>query len=1452
MNDLPERISRYQVRTVLGVGGFGIVVCAFDEALDAQVAVKVLAHEHAQDPVTRERFVREAQLLRRVHSAHVIAVHDIGELDDGRPYLVMELATGGALAQRIVAGRPADAPGVRATITALASGLGALHAAGIVHRDVTPGNLLVVDDSQTAGDGTATVQRQGLLTGSERIVVADLGLAKDQDRTTAGPTIVGGTPRFRSPEQTRRGEEIGPAADIFGATGVLWNLLTGEPPEPESLQAQLTTVPTAWRYVFERGLAFEPNERFATMAEWETAALEALDSDTAARDVGFRAATAGATCPYKGLTAFQAHDASFFFGRETLVEELVVRMQSSSTLVIGGPSGSGKSSLLRAGLVPAIGSGALPGSQHWPVLLFTPGSGPLDELALQLGRLTPDRAAPGTDELRLDPRAARRWLPTGTAGLLAIDQFEEIFTHETEPVEVRAVLDVLDALTTSQDAQIRVLIALRSDFYSTCAGYPWLAERISENQVLVGPMRRHELRRAIEGPARRAGLRIEPGLTEAVLDEAGEEPGGLPLIAHALMETWIRRRGTVLTLDGFQAAGGVIGAIAQSAEHAYERLTEPDRITARRLFLRLITPGDDGPDTRRRLSWADLRDDARTSAVVERLAADRLLTVDERGVELVHETLIRAWPRLRGWIDESREDLRVRHRIARAANEWIAEDRDPDLLYRGAPLTGVLEWQESAHLELSEVPAAFLDASRAARDAEESAASAARHRRRRLRRIAFATLSVLAAAAITATVVAFFALRQSQHNEAEAERRFARGLATQAESLAPTRPKLALALAVESAARLDAIPAEAQQAIVMARLALAASDIVAASEPIPVGDALTALVTPDGSTVVTGTRDGAVQLVDARTGEATATLTGPNEGIEEAAVDSSGRWLVAVGADGLWRWDLDSDTTQGEHIAQSSGALWSAAFSADGEHLATAAEDGIVTVYSTSSWKPDGEPMRSNIDFLSVAFTRRGDQVLAGTGDGRVFVWDLATRRLVGSPLAAHGTNDVWELAMDPSGERVATASSDGTASVWSLATGALVASPFVTVGGERTLDAVAGLVWSRDGGSLYAGGGDGRLHEWDLDSRSEIDTSMIGHDDRVVDAAASADGTRLVTLGRDQDARLWDMADREPTMQTVEQFDVPLYGIALSDDSTTIAVGDDRGVVHVISPDAPTIELRGHAGRVFGLTFLADGTLVSGDDAGTLRRWDPASGQLLASHEDASPGPITSIAAGPTGDLIATSSADGGIRLWKTDDFEEPVAQTASQARRANKVVFTSAGDVVASYGDGRVRFWHRDGSEARAPLMVDDDLDAVFSLAVSPDDRWLAVATATDGVTIWDLDTDQQRNELNGQPIDPVDVAFTPDGSAIVSSTRHGVVTLWNSSTGQAIGPRFQNHTEAVWRLAAMPTSAVVFAGGDGMLSSLDALDLTHACALGAGSLDRRARDRYLGDREPMACSD
>jgi WD40 repeat protein len=420
---------------------------------------------------------------------------------------------------------------------------------------------------------------------------------------------------------------------------------------------------------------------------------------------------------------------------------------------------------------------------------------------------------------------------------------------------------------------------------------------------------------------------------------------------------------------------------------------------------------------------------------------------------------------------------------------------------------------------------------------------------------------------------------------------------------------------------------------------------------------------------------------------------------------------------------------------------------------------------------------------------------------------------------------------------------------VWSLADGALVAEPFVDAQGTRTLEAAAGVVWLADGESLYAGGQDGRIHEWDLAGASEVDASILGHDDRIIDALASSDNRVLVTLGRDQDVRVWDTSGRPPVVAAVADAGAPLYGLAATADGSLVAVGDETGTVHVFGQaQEPPVRLPGHSGRVFGLAFLPDGRLATGDDTGAVRIWDVESGEAVATSAETDSA-ITSVAADTDGTMLATSSADGVVRVYATDDLGEPNAVTGAVPARANQVVFTASGEIVAAYSDGQVRFWDSDGGRAAEPLEVDSDGDVVFGVAVTPDGQTLAAATATNGVTLWDLETREPHRELNGQPTDPIAVVFSPDGAALVSANRIGTLTLWNTATGQSIGPRFQYHSDAVWQ-TAVAGDVVISASEDGTVRRLDVLDVGRACDLGAGALDPRARAHYLGEREPLGC--
>jgi Protein kinase domain len=456
-------------------------------------------------------------------------------------------------------------------------------------------------------------------------------------------------------------------------------------------------------------------------------ALGRVEADTAAAEQ---------VCPYKGLASFDVADADSFFGREQLVAELVARLPGATLLGVVGPSGSGKSSIVRAGLSAALASGALPGSQDWTQAVIRPGEHPLDELA---------RARRGSSGANL---------------LLVVDQLEEVFTLCRDEAERMVFLDAL----TRPAPHETVVIATRADFYGRFAALPALATQLADNHVLVGPMKPEDLRRAIELPARRAGLRIEPALVDALAADVVDEPGGLPLLSTALVELWQHRDGRTLRLETYRESGGVRGAVARIAEEAYEDFTPEQRETARGILLRLASVEGDTA-TRRRAPLAELELDTNEDArrVVTVLTDSRLVTVSEEALEVAHEALLREWPRLREWLEEDAEGRRLHGHVIRAAREWDDAGRDDAELYRGARLAAALDWAADHDSELNELERSFLAESREAAEAEDRRI---RRTNRRLR-LLLAGASVCLVAALAA---GSFAVLQSVEAQRESDR----------------------------------------------------------------------------------------------------------------------------------------------------------------------------------------------------------------------------------------------------------------------------------------------------------------------------------------------------------------------------------------------------------------------------------------------------------------------------------------------------------------------------------------------------------------------------------------------------------------------------------------------------------------------------------------------------------
>ena len=775
-------LAGYRIESLLGWGGMSVVYLAEDLRLKRKVALKLLAAGLAEDESFRDRFLHESELAASIDHPNIVPIYEAGRTEE-LLFIAMRYVEGRDLGERLEHGRldPADAIGI---LTQVASALDAAHARGLVHRDVKPSNVLL--DTAARPDG------------SDHVYLADFGLTKRVSEETGIPDDgrLLGTIEYVAPEQIA-GEDIDGRADVYSLGCLLYECLVGQSPfrrdsdiavvfahletEPPAPSGQRPELPAALDAVIAKALAKDPEQRYASCREFARAAL-AVAVDEASRllvDVASRAAAgrsdlseveaelAGKVidlqlareqaralsgpatparvategiCPFKGLASFEPVDAEYYFGRERLVAELVARVVGAGFLGIVGPSGSGKSSVLRAGLLPALAGGVLPGSEGWRRLLLRPGERPLDELRRVLVSGAEDPLAEALDALPANERL-----------LLAVDQLEELFTACRSDTERAAFAATLARAADDREGRALVVVALRADFYGRFAVYPGLAELLGANHVLVGPMQASELRRAVELPAGRVGLRVEPELADALIDDVEGEPGALPLLSTALLELWQKREDDKLTLASYRESGGVHGAVARLAEGTYGRIPDERRPIVRALMLRLV--GDDEGDApvRRRapLAELDLERDRWVADVLATLADSRLVTVGEGSVEVAHEALLSEWPRLREWIEEDTEGRRLRRQITQAATEWDAAGRDQGELYRGARLAAALDWSTDHVFELNELEGAFVTESR---EVSEREAKRARRTNRRLR-VLLAGVAVLFVAALAGGIL---------------------------------------------------------------------------------------------------------------------------------------------------------------------------------------------------------------------------------------------------------------------------------------------------------------------------------------------------------------------------------------------------------------------------------------------------------------------------------------------------------------------------------------------------------------------------------------------------------------------------------------------------------------------------------------------------------------------------
>lgn len=1465
----PAFIGRYAVEREIASGGFAAVVLARDEELEVPVTLKILHANLATNDKVITHFLEEARLLRRIRSPRVVSVHDVGRLEDGRPYFVMDYADRGTLAERLKRLEPAllaQRDGVGILIDALADGLTAVHEANVVHRDVKPANVLLQrikrpKDNENASTFTALVEPD------ERVFLADLGIAKDMAIGVTGATMMAGTPLYQAPEQVENGEPVSPMTDIYSATALMWHVLTGRAPPPfHRISENLTGLPEMWRDCIEHGMALDPEARFQEMLSWRNAMNDALDRDRreAASEAVTQISEGQVECPYKGLAAFQSEDASYFFGREDLVEELVNRLQQSRMLVLGGSSGSGKSSVLRAGLLPSVAANAIPGSENWRVCVFTPGRDPMTDLYFQLiGDNSHLTAQVSLNDFIAYPSAARR-LATANEGelLICIDQFEELFTLVTQERRNKFI-EALSAMTDPADSRVRIVITIRADFYASCAEIPWLADRISENQLMVGPMTRAELRRAISEPARAAGLHMDRSLIDAIVDEAGKEAGSLPLVAHSLYETYIRRKGATMSLDGYREAGGVTGAISQTAETLFSNTFDDDQKNAtQRLFLRLVTPGEGTPDTRRLLPIDEVEQDSEpetTRKVVEALTDARLLSVDENTVQIAHEALLRTWPRLNSWIEDSRDDLRMRQRIQHDAAEWENDGREPDLLYRGTRLLAAEEWSLENENELGKLEREFLGQAREAREA----ALAASNRRKRLRRLYFqiaaAALAVLTIGATGASIMAIRASNLAESNRkiaveatAEANERFARALGAAANGLSHSDPLLALSLSTEAIARANsaASTSEARSAMLMARQKLNEPGLIPLGSPLSVGDAQTMDLDAAGQRVAVGLRDGRIVIHSTNSDQGVlAELEGHSGGIRDLAFSPNGNLLLSAATDGdvrLWdvgpsRIGLVTTLFSGDDVA------FGVAFDSVSRRAASATGDGTVRLWDVSNGMQIGPPLAERqLGFKRVAFSPVLEGLVAGNVDGSIYGWvDIDARPafppIPGGPLGP----DPDHLSFSSDGSLFAVSHTNGKVTTIGFPSGGPVVDRFTHA------EAVVAAAFSGPKNVLVGATANGTLIMEDS-NMFPIGDEVQAHSQSIVDIETATHAPILATLGRDQQVRIWQIVyetSRDSTL--IFEDGNKALGIAYSPDGNKIAVGDSEGNVWIwdVGSTMKPMLLRGHRNQVWAVAFSQDGRhLVTGDRDGNIRIWDPISLQLTEEF-NLGQTPVWNIS--PTATSLFFAATGNGVH--RIDAADTSVAKTIGLPETAINRVTISPDEsrLAAASSTGKIYIWSILQNELEKVIDADDN--TLWSVAFSTDNSKVASASSDEVVKVWDLESGEELAAYGGHKGGATDIAFLADEATLVAVDRSGELHWWDVAVNRRLMPVQKVHTAPSWRIALSPDGqSFATTSEEGVTRVWDRLSLEIACSLGKPTFDRERRIQYLGSQKPATSCD
>lgn len=1129
--------------------------------------------------------------------------------------------------------------------------------------------------------------------------------------------------------------------------------------------------------------------------------------------------------PFKGLEAFQQTDAHFFFGREELIRKCLKRLQQNQTrrfLAVVGGSGSGKSSLVRAGVIPEIRAGTLPSSDGWPVLIFTPGETPVDALAQRLSPLMEDMEMEGAlAVLRASPGGLDQLTERILAGddekarlLIIVDQFEEVFTRAGD-IERDAFLRMLVSATTRPGGRTLAIITMRADFFDRLGRYPDLAVLFEqENMVIVTEMTPADLLRSIEGPAEAVGLIYDDGLPQRILDDVRRQPGSLPLLQYALKQLYQKREGRRLTNASYEAIGGVRRALARHAEEIYDGLNPTQQSIMRRVMLSLIEVGETGEATRRRVNRNDLqfRDVPQQSVedLIDLLTAanSRLLMTSRQirasddqsqpviWVEVSHEALIREWDRFTSWVAENVESLRYGTELLQAANDWHTGRRDVAYLLTGNRLMRAQVWIQVA--DPTPLQKEYIQASLEEHERRELARQAQAEReltlQKRSNKLLRAFVLVLVLSLIVALGLSLFAFNNLNIAETQTQRaNSALTLAADALRTSEENAQEALSLALSASANRALGDNETDLAVM---LAVAANQI---SDPPSQAQRTLAEVA-----YAPGTR----RIFSEHGGTPNTVVLSPDGSLALSASDR-----VPL----LWDPDTAALIRALDGTSAHNRIVTAAALSLDSRTAATADDSGAILLWDVSTTTATraltGHLARVN----GVVFSPDGTRLASGDSDGVFILWDVAEARAV-LVITGH-TGSVNAIAFSADGMRVATASEDGTVRVWDGSTGAPIGETLAVGSPVNAVVFTARL-------NIVTGSDDGLVRLWNFE-RAEVTTPFNVHDSLPVNALAiNAAGEVVVSGGDDNRAVMIDLITSEVT-NIFNGHSGPVRAVAMSGDARRVLTAAADGTIRVWdSTRAEQIQRYvGHRSNIRSRTVVGvfgpgELTILSGSADGTMRLWNTLN--TLTVQEFALAGQTSSTRAA-TVNAVALSA--DGTRALSGDSNDEIILWDVASGQII-RTMTGHTGDVqavtflpdqrraISAGADSALILWDLETGEALRQYgpqgpNSDGHNKVIFDLALNPDGSVFASASGDERILLWDVATGEIVREILDQKEAVRSIAFSPDGLSLLTSGVSGRVYLWNVADGTLIR-RFEGHTSTVFDVAFSPDGRFIATGG------------------------------------------